>query len=220
MYLDLNTSYKEMMAFTDDSCREFVEVLASKAPVPGGGGASALIGAIGTALGNMVGSLTVGKKKYADVEEDIIELKKKADKLQDELLALVAADAEVFEPLSKAYGMPKNTPEQQAAKDAVMAECLTAACGVPLEIMEKACEGIELAKEFAEKGSRLALSDAGVSAAALKAALQGASLNVFINTSAMKNREEAEADEKKANDMLDKYTKMADEVFAYVRERL
>ena len=93
------------MAFTDDSCREFVEVLASKAPVPGGGGASALIGAIGTALGNMVGSLTVGKKKYADVEEDIIELKKKADKLQDELLALVAADAEVFEPLSKAYGM-------------------------------------------------------------------------------------------------------------------
>lgn len=208
------------MSFTEKSCEDFVKVLASKEPVPGGGGASALVGAVGTALGNMVGSLTVGKKKYADVEEEMIELKKKADSLQDELIALVGKDAEVFEPLSKAYGMPKDTPEQIAEKEAVMAKCLTAACGVPLEIMEKACEGIELAKEFADKGSKLALSDAGVSAIMLKSALQGASLNVFINTSSMKDRKEAEADEKKANAMLDKYTVMADEVFSSVRERL
>ncbi len=208
------------MSFTEKSCEDFVKVLASKEPVPGGGGASALVGAIGTALGNMVGSLTVGKKKYADVEGEMIELKKKADILQDELITLVGKDAEVFEPLSKAYGMPKDTPEQIAEKEAVMARCLTAACGVPLEIMEKACEGIKLAKEFADKGSKLALSDAGVSAIMLKSALQGASLNVFINTSSMKDRKEAEADEKKANDMLDKYTRMADEVFTSVRERL
>lgn len=208
------------MSFTEKSCEDFVKVLASKEPVPGGGGASALVGAVGTALGNMVGSLTVGKKKYAGVEEEMIELKKKADSLQDELIALVGKDAEVFEPLSKAYGMPKDTPEQIAEKEAVMAKCLTAACGVPLEIMEKACEGIELAKEFADKGSKLALSDAGVSAIMLKSALQGASLNVFINTSSMKDRKEAEADEKKANAMLDKYTVMADEVFSSVRERL
>jgi formiminotetrahydrofolate cyclodeaminase len=208
------------MSFTEKSCEDFVKVLASKEPVPGGGGASALVGAVGTALGNMVGSLTVGKKKYADVEGEMIELKKKADSLQDELIALVGKDAEVFEPLSKAYGMPKDTPEQIAEKEAVMAKCLTAACGVPLEIMEKACEGIELAKEFADKGSKLALSDAGVSAIMLKSALQGASLNVFINTSSMKDRKEAEADEKKANAMLDKYTVMADEVFSSVRERL
>ena len=89
------------MGFSTVPCNEFVEVLASKAPVPGGGGASALVGAIGTALGNMVGSLTVGKKKYADVEEEMWELKKKADKLQKELLHLIERDAEVFEPLSK-----------------------------------------------------------------------------------------------------------------------
>ena len=102
------------MGFSTVPCNEFVEVLASKAPVPGGGGASALVGAIGTALGNMVGSLTVGKKKYADVEEEMWELKKKADELQKELLHLIERDAEVFEPLSKAYGMPRETEEEKA----------------------------------------------------------------------------------------------------------
>ena len=95
------------MGFSTSTCTEFVEVLASKAPVPGGGGASALVGAVGTALGNMVGSLTVGKKKYADVEEEMWELKGKCDQLQKDFLRLIERDAEVFEPLSKAYGMPK-----------------------------------------------------------------------------------------------------------------
>ena len=102
------------MGFTKGTCEEFVEVLASKAPVPGGGGASALVGAIGMALGNMVGSLTVGKKKYADVEADILTLKEKATALQADFLRLVEADAEAFEPLSKAYGMPRETEEEKA----------------------------------------------------------------------------------------------------------
>ena len=208
------------MGFTNKSCNEFVEVLATKAPVPGGGGASALVGAIGTALGNMVGSLTVGKKKYADVEEDIISLKAQADKLQEELLALVEKDAEVFEPLSKAYGLPKDTPEQQAEKDKVMEECLVNACSVPMEIMEKCCEAIDMMKEFADKGSKLALSDAGVGATMLRSALEGASLNVFINTSSMKNREVAESTEARANEMLAKYSVLADEIFKDVKERL
>ena len=104
------------MGFSTVPCNEFVEVLASKAPVPGGGGASALVGAIGTALGNMVGSLTVGKKKYADVEAEMYELKAKADALQKDLLHLIERDAEVFEPLSKAYGMPRETEEEKAEK--------------------------------------------------------------------------------------------------------
>ena len=108
------------MGLNNIGCDEFVEVLASKAPVPGGGGASALVGAVGTALGNMVGSLTVGKKKYADVEAEMIELKAKADKLQAELLELIQKDADLFEPLSKVYGMPKDTPEQIAKKAEVM----------------------------------------------------------------------------------------------------
>ena len=102
------------MGFSTSTCTEFVEVLASKAPVPGGGGASALVGAVGTALGNMVGSLTVGKKKYADVEEEMWELKGKCDQLQKDFLRLIERDAEVFEPLSKAYGMPRETEEEKA----------------------------------------------------------------------------------------------------------
>lgn len=205
------------MDFTKNSCAEFVEVLASKAPVPGGGGAAALVGAIGTALGNMVGSLTVGKKKYADVEDEMIALKAKCDTLQDELLKLVARDAEVFEPLSRAYGLPKDTEEQREYKAKVMEEATLVACSVPMEIMEKCCEAIEVIAVFAEKGSRLAVSDAGCGAACCKAALMSASLNVFINTKSMTNRSKAEELNAKANAMLDKYCPMADEIFAAVR---
>ena len=208
------------MGFSTVPCNEFVEVLASKAPVPGGGGASALVGAIGTALGNMVGSLTVGKKKYADVEEEMYALKAKCDTLQKELLALVEKDAEVFEPLSKAYGMPRNTEEEKAEKARVMEIVLKDACSVPMEIMEKCCEAIELIQEFAAKGSTLAISDAGVGAAFCKAALEGASLNVYINTKSMKNREYAEELNAKADAMLAKYPKMAVEIFESVLGRL
>ena len=208
------------MGFSTVPCNEFVEVLASKAPVPGGGGASALVGAIGTALGNMVGSLTVGKKKYADVEEEMYALKAKCDTLQKELLALVEKDAEVFEPLSKAYGMPRNTEEEKAEKARVMEIVLKDACSVPMEIMEKCCEAIELIQEFAAKGSTLAISDAGVGAAFCKAALEGASLNVYINTKSMKNREYAEELNAKADAMLAKYSKMAEEILESVLGRL
>ena len=208
------------MGFSTVPCNEFVEVLASKSPVPGGGGASALVGAIGTALGNMVGSLTVGKKKYADVEEEMYALKAKCDTLQKELLALVEKDAEVFEPLSKAYGMPRNTEEEKAEKARVMEIVLKDACSVPMEIMEKCCEAIELIQEFAAKGSTLAISDAGVGAAFCKAALEGASLNVYINTKSMKNREYAEELNAKADAMLAKYPKMAEEIFESVLGRL
>ena len=208
------------MGLNNIGCDEFVEVLASKAPVPGGGGASALVGAVGTALGNMVGSLTVGKKKYADVEAEMIELKAKADKLQAELLELIQKDADLFEPLSKVYGMPKDTPEQIAKKAEVMEVALKDACSVPMTIMEKCCEAIELQKTFAEKGSTLAISDAGVGVEFCKAALRVASLNVFINTKSMTNREYAKEVNKKAEDMLAKYTKMADEIFESVLQRL
>ena len=208
------------MGFSTSTCTEFVEVLASKAPVPGGGGASALVGAVGTALGNMVGSLTVGKKKYADVEEEMYELKGKADALQKELLHLIERDAEVFEPLSKAYGMPRNTEEEKAEKARVMEIVLKDACSVPMEIMERCCEAIDLIEVFAEKGSTLAISDAGVGATFCKAALEGASLNVFINTKSMKNREYADELNKKADEMLSVYTKKAEEIYQSVAARL
>lgn len=208
------------MAFCEKSCKEFVAELSSKAPVPGGGGSSALVGAVGTALGNMVGSLTVGKKKYADVEKDIVELMARGDKLIAELLNLIDRDAEVFEPLSKAYGLPKDTDEQKAEKDRIMESCLREACSVPMEIMEKCCEAIDVIAEFAEKGSSLAISDAGVGVAFSKAALMGASLNVFINTNSMKDREYADKLNARADELLKKYTVLADEVYDSVYKRL
>ena len=201
------------MDMTMESCRKFVEVLASNAPAPGGGGAAALVGAIGTALGNMVGSLTVGKKKYAAVEAEIIALQAKCDALQTELLNQVEADEVNFLPLAKAYGIPKDDPN----RDKIMEEATIIACSTPMRIMELCCEAIDCIAVFAEKGSRLAVSDAGCGAVCCKAALQAASLNVFINTKSLKNREVAEEMNAKANGMLSKYCALADEIFTAVR---
>jgi len=204
------------MPFIQKPCDEFVEVLSSKAAVPGGGGASALVGAVGIALGAMVGNLTVGKKKYADVEADIIELLDKAAALQAELLRLVDEDAVVFEPLSKAYGIPKDDP----TREQVMEDALKLACTVPMDIMRMCARAIELHDEFAAKGSVLALSDAGVGAIFCKAALQGASLNVYINTGSMNDRSYAGSIEAEADAMLGKYCMMADDIFNSVTNRI
>ena len=201
------------MDMTLASCREFVKVLASDAPAPGGGGAAALVGAIGTALGNMVGSLTVGKKKYADVQDEIIALKAKCDDLQKQLLDQVEADEINFLPLAKAYGIPKDDP----TRDKVMEEATIIACSTPMHIMELCCEAIDAIAVFAAKGSRLAVSDAGCGAICCKAALQSASLNVFVNTKSLKNREKAEELNARANGMRDKYCALADQIFAEVR---
>jgi len=201
------------MDFAQVSCTEFVSVLASNAPVPGGGGASALVAAIGTALGNMVGSLTVGKKKYADVEEEIIALKAKCDELQKELLEQIENDAKGFEPLAKAYGIPKDAPD----RDKILEEATILACQVPVKIMELCCKSIDAIAVFAEKGSRLAVSDAGCGAVCVKAALQAASLNVFINTKTLKNRQTAEEMNQKCLNMLDEYCAKADSIFERVK---
>lgn len=204
------------MIFSKLSCEEFVDILASKEPVPGGGGASSLVGAIGMALGGMVGSLTLGKKKYASVQEDILALKVKADAIQADLIALMQKDAEAFEPLSKAYGMPSGTENEKAEKERVMAAALKKCCAVPLQIMKKCCEAIELHKEFAAKGTAIAISDVGCGVACCKAALQAASLNVFINTKSMSDRKLAEENNKLANEMLNVYSRLADEIYADV----
>ena len=204
------------MKFINKPCDEFIEVLSSKAAVPGGGGASALVGAVGIALGAMVGNLTLGKKKYADVEADIVELLEKAAALQTELLRLVDEDAVVFEPLSKAYGIPKEDP----TREQVMEDALKLACTVPMDIMRLCARAIELHDEFAKKGSVLALSDAGVGAIFCKSALQGASLNVFINTQSMLDRKYAGSIEAEADAILGKYTVMADDIFNSVTGRI
>ncbi len=203
------------MELIDGSVKSFTEVLASKAPVPGGGGASALAGAIGVALGNMVGALTVGKKKYADVEEDVKALMARAEELREALLDGIRKDAEAFEPLSRAYGIPKDDP----SRDETMEKCLHAAAEPPMEILELCCRAIELQVDFADKGSVLAVSDAGTGAAICKGAMLGAAINVKVNTKAMKDRPYAEDINRRVDALTAKYGALADQVFNKVYGR-
>ena len=171
---------------------DFLEQLSSSTPIPGGGGASAAVGAFASALGLMVTNLTVGKKKYADVEEEILEIREKLEQKKQDLVRMVDEDAEAFEPLAKAYRMPKETEEEQAEKEKVMEAALKNAAEAPLCIMKTIVDTMEMIRVLGEKGSRLAVSDVGVAILFAQAALEGASLNIFINTKMMKDQEEAE----------------------------
>lgn len=195
---------------------KFLAELASSAPTPGGGGAAALCGALGIALGNMVGSLTLGKKKYADVQEDIAELNAKAEALRAGFVALVDADAEAFAPLSRAYSIPKDDP----ARDEIMEPALLKAAEAPLEIMRKCAEALDLISGYAAKGSALAISDAGCAAALCGAAMESAALNVKINTKSMKNRAVADNINAEMNELLQKYFVLSQEIYNDVSGRL
>ncbi len=188
---------------------EFTELLAAKTSVPGGGGASALIGSIGIALGSMVGQFTLGKKKYADFEDDIKSLMAKADDIRGALNSCIDEDAIAFEPLSKAYGMPKDAPD----RDEIMEKCLRDAAAVPFKILQLACEAVDLQKGFLDKGSSLMITDAGTGAAALQAAIKGASLNVKINTKFMKDRQYAAELNDKVDELVDDYLLKAETIY-------
>lgn len=196
---------------------QFLSELASKAPVPGGGGAAALSGAVGCALGGMVGNLTIGKKKYADVEERVLQILSETDRLQQELLYLMEEDARAFEPLSRAYGMPKETEEEWAAKEQVMEAALKDASLVPLQIMETAGQMLDLLEELAQIGSRLAVSDVGVGVQLCRSAVLGASMNIFINTKMMKDRGLAEQLNEKAEQLIAEKSVQADRIFEEVK---
>lgn len=204
------------MAMMEKQVYVFLEELASKAAVPGGGGASALGGAMGASLGSMVVNLTLGKKKYAAVQEELEGLMVKILELKADMMKLVEEDAVVFEPLSKAYGLPSSTDEEKAYKEKVMEENLLAASLVPLQIMEKAVEMIEIHRTLAEKGSRLAVSDVGVGVQFCRSALLGAVMNVYINTKSMKNREKADEINQKADALIEQGIKAADEIYGAV----
>lgn len=194
---------------------KFLADLASSAPTPGGGGAAALCGALAIALGNMVGNLTLGKKKYADVQEDIAALNEKAETLRKDFVALIDADAEAFKPLSEAYGIPKDDPMRAD----VMESALLKAVQPPMEIMRKCVKALEVISEYATKGSALAISDAGCAAALARAAADAAALNVFVNTKSMANREKAGEINREANELLQQCA-LAREIYDNVTGRL
>lgn len=203
-----------------ESISEFLIKLASSAPIPGGGGASALGGTIGVALGAMVGNLTLGKQKYADVQEDIIILLQKMDESIQRLSNLIQKDADVFEPLSKAYALPNETDEQKLHKNEILEYSLANACQVPLEIMEESVLALGLLEEMASKGTRLAVSDVGVGVQLLRAAVFGGAMNVYVNTKLMKNRSYAVNCNERADTLKLKGADIADRVYKNIEEVL
>ncbi|CDD56559.1 cyclodeaminase/cyclohydrolase family protein [[Bacteroides] pectinophilus] len=200
--------------------QDFLDVLSSKEPVPGGGGASALCGAVGNALGQMVANLTVGKKKYAEAEPEVKEHLEKMVKLQAEFTALADDDAKVFAPLAKAYSLPSETEEQKAYKAEVMETNLLAASAVPLQIMEKSMQMLTILDRLADIGSRMAVSDVGVAVQSTRAALLGAAMNVYINTKSMKDRNKAEELNNSANKMIEEGSRQADRIYDKVLKAL
>ncbi|MBQ9250178.1 MAG: cyclodeaminase/cyclohydrolase family protein [Oscillospiraceae bacterium] len=201
------------------SCAAFTEKLASRDPVPGGGGAAALMGALGAALCEMAGNLTVGKKKYAVYEDDLRRMITEADALRQRLLELIDEDARAFVPLSKAYSLPKDSPDYEDTLRFVTIN----ACKAPYEMMESCAKAVTLLEEMQEKCSVLMISDVGCGAIAAKAALEAAAMNVFINTRSLPGDGEALLMELKAEALLSEYVpraqKIADSVMESLRRR-
>ena len=199
---------------------DFIEDLSSAEPVPGGGGACAAVGAFAAALGMMVANLTVGKKRYADVEEEMKEILFRLKGLQTELIALTDKDAQCFEPLSRAYGLPRETEEEKDRKERVLEKALFEASVGPIELMETILKAMECLEILGEKGSRIAISDAGVGILFAQAALEGASLNVYINTKLMKNRERAQELNRKADALIQEGSAFRDRTYAEVLKNI
>lgn len=207
------------MAFSKETLESFLASLASSAPTPGGGGASALAGAVAAALGRMVGSLTLGKARYAAVQDDILALNARADALISNLLSLMDQDAEAFAPLARAYALPKDTEAERSAKAEVLEAALVFAVQPPLSIMRACAEAVELLEQYEQKGSVMALSDVGCGASLAKAAIVSASLNVFINTKSMLDRAKADALNAEADMILTQYPPRAEAIVLRISQR-
>ncbi|WP_165044836.1 cyclodeaminase/cyclohydrolase family protein [Adlercreutzia sp. ZJ138] len=182
----------------DLSCSDFSAALAAKRSVPGGGGAAALCGAFAVALCTMAGNFTVGKKKYADVEEDVKRMIAEGERLRERLVALVDEDALSFEPLSRAYGIAKDDPTREETIEVATKAALQA----PLQMMREICQSIDLLEEMEKAGSVMLLSDVGCGASLAAAALEMAAMNVYVNTKTLRDRAYASAVDKECACML------------------
>ena len=208
------------MKISEKSCVEFVEVLASKAAVPGGGGAAALVGSIGMALGSMVCNLTIGKKKYAEYEESVKSILVEAGNIEQSLLKMIDDDAEHFLPLSRAYGLPQTTEEEKKIKEDTMENALKTACQVPIDIIRVCYDAIKLHEDLVDKGSKLAISDIGVGVQCLRAAILSGQLNVVININSIKDQEYVNKVKTEVDQLVEEGVRICDEVYTKVEKAL
>ena len=199
---------------------DFLEQLASRASTPGGGSAAGLMGAMGAALVSMVCNLTVGKPQYAAVEADMQSLLARAEALRAALAHSIAGDVAAFDAVMAAYGLPKASEDEKAARTQAIQAALRVAMAVPMDAARLASQVIELSAEAAEKGNTNVISDAGVAVVAALASLKSAALNVYVNAGALKDREHAEAQVAELDALLASSETRAAEIYARVRARL
>lgn len=195
------------------SCSEFSLLLASKQPVPGGGGAAALVGALAASLASMVGNYTAGKKLYAAYEADIERALDRAEAARSALLALVDADAAAFEPLSRAYGIPKGEPGREDALESATRTALEP----PLAMVREVAGLVPVLELLGKKGSRMLRSDVGCGAYLAAAALRCAALNVYVNTRSLSDRAYASALNDEVEDLAAEFGERADSLAESVR---
>lgn len=199
-----------------DVLENFVAALGSPLPAPGGGGAAAVCGALGTALMNMVANLTIGKKRYAEYEEELVRMRADGEKIADALLDCVRRDAEDFLPLAAAYAIPKDDPSREETLERETLRAL----GAPREMLALILNASAFLSDYSEKGSRLAISDVGCAAALLRAAAEAASLNVYINTRCLKNRQTASEIDTETKETVKVVRERADSAYAAVENSL
>lgn len=205
---------------TSKTLTEFLDALSSSAPAPGGGSVCALSGALGAALVSMVCNLTLGKKKYADVQDDIAALVVRSEALRLELAALLEADVQAFTGVSNAYKLPRGTQEEKAARSAAIQEALKGATVVPMQVAEACCQVLDLCTPAAEKGNVYAVSDAGVAALMAEAGLRSAALNIIININAIKDQAFAQEMGQKLDALLEGKPALKDQIYDLVVEKL
>lgn len=208
------------MLLSEYNIKDFISILASKEPAPGGGAASALVGAIGNALSSMVANLTVGKKKFQDQEPIMKDIIEEGQKLQKSLLSLIDKDTDAFNAVAEVFKMPKDTEGQKVKRSEALQKALKDATLVPFSIMQECLKALYLHEKALGKSNPAAASDLGVGALCLKAALQGGWLNVKINLSSIKDAEFVADYEKKGRKILSEGSRIADEIYQKVMESL
>ena len=204
----------------DKKVSNFLDELASNSPTPGGGSVAALAGALGAALISIVGNLTVGKKKYEDVEEDIKKIISSSEKLCYELSQLIEEDVKVFNNFMATYKMPKDTEDEKKMRTKKIQEALVEAAKVPLKTADKCLDIMILSQEAVEKGNINVISDAGVAVLMAKAALESAILNVKINLRMIKNEKIREELSSSIKELLLKEKGQKEKVLKTIEEKI
>nr|MBC7245738.1 cyclodeaminase/cyclohydrolase family protein [Chloroflexota bacterium] len=205
---------------SEKSVRVFLDELASSAPAPGGGSAAALAAAIGAALVSMVANLTVGKKDYAHVQDDIHRILKRSEELRHKCLELLESDVAAYTEVSRAYKMPRDTEEEKTTRNAAIQKALKAATAVPMELAEVCVEILSLCPESAEKGNVRAVSDVGVGALMAEAALRAAALNVLINLGSIKDEAFVQQERARLNALLEGKAELKEKILQDVEAKL